>query len=357
MAEHTLDTCGMDIGDRYSLLCVMDEAGEIVEETRIPTTRNGLTRYFGSKTKMRVAIEVGTHSPWISRLLEEFGHEVLVANARKLRMIYESDDKNDRLDAQMLARVARFDPQLLSPIQHRGRESQSARALISSRDALVRARTRLINHVRGLVKSTGERMRSCSSERFHKLWMELPQTLESSLQPMMELIGQLTNQIADYDRQIEALSQESFPETMVLRQVAGVGPVTALSFVATIEEPQRFGSNRQVGAFLGLRPRRDQSGGRDPELRITKAGDPYLRRLLVGSAQYILGPFGPDSDLRRWGERLAARGGKAAKRRAAVAVARKLAVLLLALWKSGEDYEPLRSQSARSMGETECVAA
>ena len=171
-------------------------------------------------------------------------------------------------------------------------------------------------------------------------------TSASALLPLVEAIGELTVRIAAAGREVEALC-EAHPETAALRQVSGVGPITALTFVLTIENPGRFPQNREVGAYLGLVPRQRDSGERAPQLGIGKSGDAGLRRLLVQAAHYILGPFGPDSDLRRWGERYAGTGAGNAKKRAVVAVARRLAVLLLALWKTGEVYEPLRHAAVR----------
>jgi transposase len=339
-------TAGLDLGDKYSYLCVLDtDSGELVEDGRLRTTPEDLRRRFDFEKKLRIAIEVGTHSPWVSRLLEACGHEVVVANPRKTRLIYGDKRKTDELDAQKLARLARADPELLYPIEHRGEDSQAHLALIHSRDALVRSRTQLINHVRGMVKSFGARLPKCSAESFHKKVADaLPSELAEALGGVVETITSLTERIRDYERRIERVCKESYPqETGLLRQVPGVGALTSLTFVLTLEDPDRFEKSRMVGAYLGLVPGKDQSGDRDPGKPISGEGDEMLRRLLVGSAHYILGPFGPDSDLRRHGEKIAARGGKNAKKRAVVAVARKLSVLLHRLWITGEAYEPLRN--------------
>jgi transposase len=161
-------------------------------------------------------------------------------------------------------------------------------------------------------------------------------------------IGSLTERIRQYERQLETISKEHYPhETDLLRQVEGVGTLTALCFVLTLEDPHRFEESRSVGAYLGLVPATGRSGNRDPQRRISKEGDEMLRRLLVGSAHYILGPFGSDSDLGRHGEKIASRGAKNAKKRAVVAVARKLCVLLHSLWVSGELYDPLYNAHRR----------
>jgi len=332
---------GIDLGDRTSMAHVLDRAGEFVKETRLPTTAEALEREFGGKPRMRIAIEVGGHSRWVSRQLREYGHEVIVADARKLRLIYQNPRKSDRVDATYLAKLVRLDVSLLAPIRHRGETAQQHLSLLRSRESLVKARTQLVNHTRGMVKSFGVRLPKCSTESFaRKVQAELPASLRPALGPVLDSIQDLSKRIRSYDQEIERLGEEQYPETGKMRQIKGVGALTALAFVLTLEEPGRFSKSREVGPCLGLVPKRDQSGDHDPERHITKTGDPYLRRLLIGCAHYILGPFGQDSHLRRWGLRLAERGGKNAKKRAAVAVARKLAILLHKLWSTGEDYLP-----------------
>jgi transposase len=341
MSKNIMIFVGLDLGDRRSDLVVVGDQGELVEESRVPTTPTALERKFSALPHSRIALEVGPHSRWASQLLGRLGHEVLVANARKVRAIYANPRKGDRSDAQTLARLARLDPALLSPIRHRSAQAQADLAILRSRDALVRSRTLLINHVRGTVKSCGVRLPSCSAECFpSRATTGLPESLAPTLLPLLETIAGLTRQIRTYDRQIEGLCRSRYPETQGLREIGGVGALTALGYVLTLEDPSRFAKSRHVGPALGLVPRRDQSGSHDPQLRITKTGDAFLRRLLVGSAQYILGPFGADCDLRRWGLVLAERGGKNAKKRAVVAVARKLAILMHRLWKTGEAYDP-----------------
>jgi transposase len=344
-------TAGLDLGDKHSYLCLIDtESGEVMEEGRLITTPEAIRRRFASERPLRIAIETGTHSPWVSRLLRDCGHEVLVANARKLRLIYANKRKTDEVDAENLARLARLDPKLLYPVRHRGEDSQAHMALIRSRQALVSCRTQLVNHARGAVKSFGARLPKCPARTFHKnATAHVPEVLLPALEPILEQIASLTERIRDYDRKLEAISEESYPETELLRQVEGIGPLTALAFVLTLEDPHRFEQSRSVGAYLGLVPATDRSGERDPQKRISKEGDEMLRRLLVSCAHYVLGPFGSDSDLRRHGEKIASRGGKNSKKRAVVAVARKLAVLMHRLWVTGETYEPLRQ--ARRRGE------
>jgi transposase len=342
-SQHKL-TIGLDLGDRSSWYCVLDEQGEVVLEQRLGTTPKAIKEGFGGMLRSRIALETGTHSPWVSRLLSELGHEVIVAHARNVRLIGESRKKDDRLDAQTLARLARIDPQLLSPVQHRSAKAQADLTVIRARAGLVRARTALVNTVRGLAKSYGERLRGCNVRNMNPEKAEaLSPELQKALGPLLAGIESLSEQIREYNERIEKLAQESYPQVALLKQVKGVGTLIALTFLLTLEDAHRFRKSRDVGCYLGLQPGRRNSGQSEPQMHISKEGDPYLRTLLVQGAHHILGPFGADSDLRRWGLKLAARGGKSGKKRAIIAVARKLAVLLHRLWTSGEVYEPLRN--------------
>lgn len=339
MSEHI--TIGMDLGDRHHIIVVFDNQGNEIAIKRIANTKLALGKYFQRYSGATVAVEAGTHSPWISRELEQLGLVVYVGNPRKLRLIWDSHDKSDERDARILAMVCRVEPRLLWPVQHRNTQAYNDLELIKARDMLVQSRTKLINHVRCVVKSHGERLPSCSAASFaHRAGGFLPAQLTDALSYLIETIADMSQRIVQLERKIEQLSKHRYPETQALRQVAGVGPVTAMAYVLTIEDPIRFNKSRMVGAYLGLTPRRDQSGASDKQLRISKAGNRYLRKLLVNCAHYILGRFGPDCDLRRFGLAIAARGGKNAKKRAAVAVARKLAVLLHRLWASQRCYEP-----------------
>lgn len=341
-------TIGLDLGDRHSRYCALDQEGTIVWEGSVTTRQNALRELFGALACCRVVIEVGTHSPWISRLLATLGHEVIVANARKVRLIAESKRKNDKLDARTLARLARADPQLLCPIRHRCEQAQADLAVIRARAAMVESRTGLINTVRGLVKSFGARLPKCDAAQIGPAMLaDVPAPLHAAVRVLLEQIAAQSRGIEQYDAAIEQLGREQYPETELLRQVHGVGPVIALSYVLTVDDAGRFRRSREVGAYLGLQPSQRESGQSRPQLRISKEGDRYLRKLLVQGAQTILRCNGSDCDLRRWGLRLAARGGKNAKKRAVVAVARKLAVLLHRLWVTGEVYEPLRNAQAR----------
>ena len=296
-------TVGLDLGDRFSHYCQLNQDGEITGQSRIPTTEKGLRKQFAGKPQQRIAMECGTHSPWVSRLLKELGHQVIVANARKLRAISENESKSDEVDAEMLADLAYYRPRLLHPLHHRSAERQQDLNLLRSRDMLVRSRTMLVNGARGLVKSSGGRLPACSSESFsEKAKPALPAEMKKAITPLLQQIASLSEAIA---------------------------------------------KSRSVGAYLGLRPGRDQSGSSDPERGISKTGNGYMRRLLVQSAHYTLSRHGEDSALRAWGLRLASSGGKRGKKRAVIAVARKLSVILHAMWRSGEKYQafPVKSEA------------
>jgi transposase len=345
-ANVTRNTIGVDLSDLESTYHVIDPEGEFVCEGKVSSTPAGFKALFQGMQPSLVALETGTHSRWASKVIGKCGHEVLVANAREVQPIYQTMQKTDPIDAKKLARLARFDRTLLSPIEQRSEETQIDLATLRSRSTLVEARTKLINHVRGLVKPFGKRIPDCSAPAFHyKAAPCVPEALLPALQTILDMIGQLTASIAKYDQQVDSFCKERYPETASLRQVPGVGPITSLAYVLTVGDPRRFHRSRKLGKYFGLTPRMNDTGESHPQLRITKAGDGCVRQLLVGSAHYILGPFGPDNDLRRFGNALAKRGGKNAKKRAVVAVARKLAVLLHRLWISGEEYRPLRCQS------------
>lgn len=342
-------TIGMDLGDKFHIVVVFNSDGNELKIAKVTNTKAGIRKFFKSYRYAQVAMEAGTHSPWISRLLNEMGLTVYVGNPRKLRVIWDSTDKSDARDARILGMVCRIEPRMLHPLKHRSSQAQADLAAIKSRDILVKSRTQLINHVRGLVKANGERLPKCSTESFARKCQPLvPPELRFALDTVFQTIFDLNERIKELDRQIEQLSMERYPETQCLRQIPGIGPITALCFVLTIEDPARFAKSRQVGPFLGLTPRRDQSGDTDKQLPITKAGNTYLRQLLVGSAQYIIGPFGPESNLRMHGLSIAAKGGKNAKKRAVVAVARKLAVLLHRLWVSNDKYQPFYGMNKKA---------
>jgi transposase len=337
-------TIGMDLGDCWSFYCVLDEAGKIILEQKVPTTPEAMKQTFSRVPQSRMALETGTHSPWVSRLLTELGNEVIVAHAQKVQLITKSNRKDDRHDARTLARLARIDPELLGPVRHRSVQAQIHLTVIRARAELVSARTALVNAARGLVKSYGQRLPKCGTQQVSReLAAALSTELRDVLEPLLKEIESLNERIKEYDERMEKIAKEVYPAVSLLKQVKGVGTQIALTYVLTIEDPYRFLKSREVGCFLGLKPGRRDSGESKPQKGISKTGDRYLRTMMVQGAHYILGPFGEDSDLRRWGRKLAERGGTNAKKRAVVAVARKLAVLLHRLWVSGEVYDPLRN--------------
>lgn len=337
-------TLGLDLGARKSQACTLAPTGEVVEERSISTSREAVTRLLRDRPGARVVLEASTSARWISSLAKSLGHEVIVANPRNIPIVTANVRKSDRNDARLLAELGQVKPQLLSPVELRDDRYQAVRTLLFARAQLVKNRTSMINFVRAEVRMLGHSLPSCSGASFASKCRELiPGELEDSLQSIVDVIEDLSRRIAGYDHKVEALSETKFPETAVLRQVHGVGPLIALAVVATIGDPSRFRKSRSVGAYLGLVPRSSQSGNRNPTLSITKCGDDFLRSLLVSAATRILGPHGTDSDLRRLGLSISATGDKRARAKARIAVARRLAVLLHRLLVTGEVYEPLRN--------------
>ena len=339
-------TVGIDLGDRSSRYCILDEAGDVVSEGQVATTKAGLSSLLAKMPSSRVALEVGTHSPWVSRHIAGMGHEVIVANPHKVKLITQSVRKNDRIDARQLARLARVDPQLLSPIRHRGEAAQADLAVIRGRAQLIEARTALVNAARGLAKPMGERLKPCDADQVNEeLADELSPALQDVIRPLLKSVEAISEQIAVYDDKIGEIAKR-YPEVELLTPVYGVGTLIALTYILTLEDAQRFSHSREVGPFLGLQPKQRDSGNSQPQLGISKTGDGLLRSLLVQGAHCILRKTAPDCDLRAWGLSKIASGGKNAKRRTVVAVARKLAVLLHTLWANGEVYDPLYNRKA-----------
>ena len=286
-------TIGLDLGDRFSAYCVLDEAGEIILEQKLPTTPEAMKQTLGKMPRSRIAMETGTHSPWVSRLLAALGHEVIVAHAQNVRLIVKSRRKDDRLDARTLARLARIDPELLSPVRHRSAQAQLHLTEIRARAGLVSARTALVNAARGLVKSYGERLRKCGTQQFRRETMSgLSAGLREALEPLLQEVESLNERIQEYDQRIERMAKERYPETALLKQVKGVGDLIATTYVLTIEDPHRFRKSRDAGCFVGLQPGRRNSGESEPQMHISKEGDEYLRTLLVQGAHTFWAPLG-----------------------------------------------------------------
>ena len=336
---------GVDIGDKRSYVRFVGLDGELLEEVKVSTRPAAIEKYFRSWPRLRVVLESGGQTNWIRRLIAGLGHEVLVADARQLRLISQSYAKNDRNDAYWLAELGRTNPELLAPLEPRGQQVEQHRSWLTGRQTLVESRTKLLNSVRGIAKSHGIRFGPCGMTKWAAaVEQQCPAVLQTILEPMARIIVALTREINELDRRLEKLGKEQYPVTQLLRSVDGVGPLTSLACVLELNnDVGRVKRSRQMGAVVGCRPKQRDSGESSPELGITKAGNGQLRWLLVQSSQRILGPFGRESELRCWGLQLAARGKKRSKRRAVVAVARKLAVVLHAMWAKNEAWQPFRN--------------
>jgi transposase len=338
-----MDYCGIDLHQKHSEICILDETGAVVERTTVSTTRTALDRYFARRETMRVAMEAGGSSPWVSRLITEHGHDVVVCSPRRVRLIAESTLKNDKDDAEVLARLVRLDPAFLKPIQHRSEQAQRLRAKLLVRRALIDARTAWINQVRGILRSFGHRVAGKNAETFATRvdLMKLPTELAVVLEPLLQQIHLVSDQIERSNRDLEELG-ESIPEVAHLSEIPGVGLIVALYFVLTVDNPTKFRRSRDIAAFFGLRPTMRESGEMSSYGRITKEGDPEMRRLLVQAALALMNSK-RDTALKRWATELEARRGKA---KARVALARKLAVLMHRLWVTGETYQDFPEQLA-----------
>jgi len=352
------DTIGIDLGDTSHEACILNQAGKVTATTTLLNCRSELEVFSAQNKRGKIILEAGTHSPWISRLFEELGHKVLVANPRKLGAIYKSDNKTDERDAEMLARIGRLDPKLLHAVQHSSLQQQRDRKVVDNREALVGVRTKLIHYVRSSLKSFGVFLpKGTSAATFAKITKaHLSEEDYTLFESAIQTIADLSERIKEADKQIEALIEQDYPQALRLQQVTGVGPITSLTFVLTIGDPDRFKKAAHVGPFLGLVPKRDQSGDSDKALRITKAGDHQLRRLLVACAHYVLSKNGPDCTLKRSGLKRVKSDEKTNKKKAVVKTARKLAVLLLALLKDEQaKYIPFPNQHDETAAKEEAA--
>jgi transposase len=335
-------TTGLDLASKKTYQYTVDPGGKCLGKGYVPTTREDLKLLLDGPPR-RVVLEACGSTRWVAHLCEELGHEVIIANPRKFHLISKSERKNDARDARLLAETGQLQPHHLHPVRLRGDDCQRVRVLMAARRQLVDQRVALVNFVRGQMRTLGVSLPPCSTRVFADRTRGLiPQELSAALVPLLDQIKLLGQNLDQYDAMVEELGESRFHDAHVVRQIPGVGPLLSLAFVTTLESPEHFKSSRDVGAWVGLTPKQRQTGGRDPQMRITKCGDKELRRLLVAGATWILGPFGPDCDLRRFGERIRARGDQTSKAKARIAVARKLAVVMHRLWTTGEVYEPLR---------------
>ncbi len=306
-------------------------------------TRKGALEFFDSHDPCLVVMEAGAQSAWVSRVAEAVGHEVIVANPRRIKTLTEDSRKNDKKDAELLARFGASDNDLLNPIQHRSEKAQHDLSLIRARDTLVRSRVQIANSARGMAKVFGHRLMASGPKWLPLVRKSLPEELKPALCPLLDVIEDLNLQICELEKKFKAVSNNDYPITNRFQKIYGVGPILAAAFVTTIDDPKRFLKSHDIGAFLGLTPKQSQSGKVDKQLGISKEGDRYLRKLLVQSAHILVRDNSPDTDLKRWATDYVQRGGKNAKKRAIVATARKLAIVLHRMWVDDADYRPLRT--------------
>lgn len=345
MRNVTRIVIGFDIGDRKSVAVSLDrQTGELRQLPPVPTSKKSVRAFFEAfEEPVTVIVEASTPARWIALAGRKCGHQVVVADPRRLAAVTENIRKSDEADAAMLARLGASDMQLLRETWVRDEAMSEDLAVVRMRDALVAARTLLVNACRSQAKSLGERLPSCSTKSFaSKVLDGLPARLKPVLDDAITTIAAISAAIESHDERVTTICERRPAAKRLADEVPGVGELTALCYVLTIGDPARFGHVRDVAAYLGLVPQRSQSGSIDRQLPISKTGNGLLRRLLVQSAHHVMGPFGKESDLRASGLALAARGAKTGKKKAIVAVARKLSVVMLSIWRSGEAYEPVR---------------
>jgi transposase len=336
----TTETIGCDLGDKETTTCTVDANGKVTQRSEVRTDRESITRWFQSRRKAHVVMEVGTHSAWISGAAKAAGHRVTVINPHAFKLISDSRRKSDQEDAELLARAARADLQLIRPVAHRSEKTRIDLTLLRTRDLLVRERTKLVSHVRGTLKSFGVKPGTCSPEAFHeRVAPFVPEPLKLALEPVLNHLAQLGQTLKTLDEAVEKTAKKHEKVVELLKSVPRVGSLTALTFCLVVEDPHRFKKSRDIGAYVGLAPGRRQSGDSDVQLGISKEGDALLRRLLVQCAHQVMFKNAPDSALKRWGIAKAKSGGKNGKKKMAVALARKLAVVLHRLWVTGEPYK------------------
>jgi len=335
------DFIGIDIGNKLNFICVLNREGKELFVGSIPNTKEAMLEYFDSIEKSSVVLEVCSHSPWISKLLVSIGHDVFICNPRKLSSVTQNIKKSDEEDCQMLAKLLLTGKHLLSPVHHAKEDAMRDFLLIKSRRSLVKCRTILINNSRGVVKAFGERISpNLSPDAFHKYaGASLKKETYEKIKDLIVVVGKTTDQILKYEKNINTLIKKKYPAAQLLQTINGVGPLTSLTYVLTIDDPARFEKSRDVGAFLGLVPRRDQSGDKDKQLPITKAGSKLLRSLLLNCANFILSEKGEDNQIKRFGLKIRGDGtSKSRSNKAKVAVARKLSVIMHQLWISNTPF-------------------
>ena len=350
-------TIGIDVSDRTSKICVMqkmpDGERRIVIETTCATTREGFSEALSKLDRSwPIAFETGTHCRWMDRHFKSLGFTTFIANPGKVPSITKSNTKNDRNDARELARLAIADVAMLHPVKLRDEVYQQMLRYHRGRNELICVRTKLISQLRGFAKSIGFRIEDCSTERFHKLSKgDWPEDLETVAWPLMDVIEVVNLKIKAFEKSIKGLSEQPEFKGMVdrVRLVYGVGDIGATAFVAAIGgDPDRFEHSRDAGCYLGLVPKQDQSGDKDKQLHITHAGSCLVRTVLIECAGVVLQSNAKETDLKLKGLRISMNGGRIARKKARTAVARGLAVTMLALLKNPDrEYIPLSEEGRR----------
>lgn len=341
-----MDTIGIDLHKRECQVCILTDDGELLER-RIATTRERLTAVLGARARSRVLVEASTESEWVARYVEALGHEVIVADPGYAPMYATRHRrvKTDRRDARTLCEALKVGA---FRAVHRASDAQRhVRAELAVRDALVRTRTRYVAVIKALVRRDGLRLASGEAERTAAKVAALvgaSPVLRAELEPLVALLGPLNAGIAAADERLGAIVAGD-PVVRRLTSAVAVGPVTAVAFVAALDDVTRFQSAHQVMAYLGLVPSERSSGERQHRGHITKAGSPRVRWLLVEAAWRILrSPDPRAAGLKAWAERIAERRGQ---RIAVVALARRLAGILFAMWRDGRPYEAARTGGLR----------
>lgn len=340
----------LDVSDRTAKVCVMGKiAGRkhIIEQTTIQMTKDAFRAYLGAKNpSWPVVFETGTHCRWMENTVKSLGMKPIVANPARMRMMSESNTKNDRNDARELAQMALADVDLLHPVSLRGETCQQMLRLLKARDAMVAVRTKFVNQLRGFAKSMGFRLPGCSARKVGRLdKTQWPDDFEAVAWPIMDVLETLELKIKAYESQIRKLASSPELEAKIdrVREVYGIGLLSGCALVASIDaNPERFSKARDAGAYFGLVPKQRQSGEMDMQCHITMAGSEYVRNLMVESAQIALRDGAKDTDIKLKGLRICERGGRIARRKAVIAVARCLVVTAVALLKHPErEYVPL----------------
>ncbi len=342
-----MDHIGFDLGKVNSQICIITLAGELIER-RISTSRESLTKLLGSRPPAHILIEAATESEWVARHLEGLGHEVLVADPNFAPMYATRSRrvKTDKRDARTLAEACRLGA--YRPAHRTSDKQRHIRAKLAVREALVRSRAKYISLIRALLRRDGLRIAAGTARCFSVRLADLATTpeLRTEIRPLLDLLHSLNAQIKQADEELVQLVRED-PVIKRLTTVPGVGPVTAVCFVATLDDITRFPDARQARAYLGLVPTEYSSGERQQRGRINKAGPNRARYLLVEAAWSILRHRSPaTADLYRWATAIRERRGTKV---AVVALARKLAGILFAMWRDATEFQPSAPRAGKAL--------